>query len=216
MKLMSILRAILEHWKHLSLRKLRKWVLVPRSVRLLRKFSVRFMTTPQERIYVRIGERCILNVSITFESADGFVEIGDRTYMGHDTHIISRNRVSIGNDVTMAWGITIYDHNSHSLNWRQRSKVVDHVYRTYGTPNCFDELDWTDVRSAPIVIHDRAWIGFNVIILKGVTIGEGAVIGAGSVVTRDVEPYTVVGGNPAELLRRLEPQPSGAPPHANS
>ncbi|MCB0501084.1 MAG: hypothetical protein KDD32_00210 [Bacteroidetes bacterium] len=53
------------------------------------------------------------------------------------------------------------------------------------------------------MIKDKAWIGFNVIILKGVTIGEGAVVGAGSVVTKDVPDYTIVVGNPAKLIKKL-------------
>lgn len=57
------------------------------------------------------------------------------------------------------------------------------------------------MRSAPITIHDRAWVGSQAIILKGVTIGEGAVVAAGSVVTKDVPPYTIVGGNPARVIR---------------
>ena len=52
-----------------------------------------------------------------------------------------------------------------------------------------------------IEIHDRAWIGSRVLILKGVTIGEGAVVAAGSVVTRNVPPFTIVGGNPARVIR---------------
>ncbi|WP_292489709.1 DapH/DapD/GlmU-related protein [Mesorhizobium sp.] len=50
-------------------------------------------------------------------------------------------------------------------------------------------------------ISDNAWIGFNSIILKGVTIGEGAIVGAGSVVTKNVEPFTIVAGNPARVLQ---------------
>ncbi|MCF2661720.1 hypothetical protein I6E42_06300 [Pseudoflavonifractor phocaeensis] len=62
-------------------------------------------------------------------------------------------------------------------------------------------VDYSRIASAPIVIKDRAWLGFNAIILKGVTIGDGAVVGAGSVVTKDVPDYAVVGGNPDKILK---------------
>ena len=57
-------------------------------------------------------------------------------------------------------------------------------------------------KGGDVVIGDRAWIAYRAIVLPGITIGEGAVVGAGAVVTHDVEPYTMVGGNPARLLRR--------------
>lgn len=57
---------------------------------------------------------------------------------------------------------------------------------------------------APIVIGDNVWIGSNAVILQGVTIGQWAVVAAGAVVTKDVEPYTVVGGIPAKFIRRVE------------
>ena len=59
---------------------------------------------------------------------------------------------------------------------------------------------------APIRIEDHVWVGQDAVILKGVTIGKGAVVGAFSVVTRDVEPWTVVAGNPARVVKRLTPQ----------
>ena len=63
--------------------------------------------------------------------------------------------------------------------------------------------DWSNVQITPVVICDRSWIGARSIILKGVTIGEGAIVGAGSVVTSDVPPWTIVGGNPARVIRAL-------------
>ena len=64
------------------------------------------------------------------------------------------------------------------------------------------------VKIAPVRIGDKAWIGFNAIILKGVTVGEGAIVAAGAVVTKDVPPYTIVAGNPARVIRTLsEPEP---------
>jgi galactoside O-acetyltransferase len=172
----------------------------------MRRFGINFLVQPEDRCYVRIGRQGFVNAQITFESAQGSVTLGDRVYCGAGTSIISRAGVTIGNDVTMAWGVVIYDHNSHSFDWRQRARVVEHFYASYGTPECFEKLDWTDVKSAPIVIQDRVWLGFNVVVLKGVTIGEGAVVGAGSVVAMDVEPYSVVAGNPARVVKRLERQ----------
>lgn len=64
----------------------------------------------------------------------------------------------------------------------------------------------------PIVIGDNVWIGSNAVILQGVTVGEWSVIAAGAVVTRDVEPYTVVGGVPAKFIRKVDNDlPEGAP-----
>lgn len=189
--------------KRAQLRRYRKQLEMDASTRLHPSFSVSFMVTPENRIYVRAGAKGILNAQITFETRSGIVEIGDRVYLGGCT-IICREGVKIGNDVTMAWGVTIYDHNSHSLNWRQRAKVVEHFYHHYGLPSCYEDIDWTDVASAPIVVEDKVWIGFDVVLLKGVRVGEGAVIGARSVVTRDVEPYTVVAGNPAVIVKRIE------------
>lgn len=146
----------------------------------------------------------MLNLSIIFESRQGYVEIGDRAYIGAGTQIICRDRVLLGKDVVVAWNVTFYDHNSHSLAAAQRKSVVSHFYDSYGKADCYDMLDWTDVASAPIVIEDNVWIGFDAVILKGVTIGKGAIVAARSVVTRDVEPYTVVAGNPAVLVKRLD------------
>jgi maltose O-acetyltransferase len=55
-------------------------------------------------------------------------------------------------------------------------------------------------RGGPVLIGDRAWIGYRAIVLPGITIGEGAVVGAGSVVSRDVPPYAIVAGNPARVI----------------
>jgi galactoside O-acetyltransferase len=77
-------------------------------------------------------------------------------------------------------------------------------YERYGHSDCFDLIDWTNVGSAPITIEDRVWIGFGVTILKGVVVGEGAIVASCSVVTRNVEPYTIVAGNPAKVVRQLD------------
>lgn len=101
----------------------------------------------------------------------------------------------MGDDVVISWGVTIVDHNSHSVDAEERLADVTDWKNGH--------KDWANVTIAPVTIKARAWIGFNAIVLKGVTIGEGAVVAAGAVVTKDVPPYSVAAGNPARVIRTL-------------
>lgn len=141
-----------------------------------------------------IGDESIIHANITFEDEGADVRIGSRSYIGLSNLICFRN-VSIGDDVLVSWGATIVDHDSHNLQWDLRRNDV----RDWGRGH----KDWSHVPTAPVVIADKAWIGFNVTVLKGVTIGESAVVAACSVVTRDVPPNALVAGNPARIIRML-------------
>jgi galactoside O-acetyltransferase len=101
--------------------------------------------------------------------------------------------IAIGDDVMVAWGSTIVDHNSHSISFSQRKLDVSQWLK--------GEKNWQDVEVLPVRIGSGAWLGFNVSVLAGVTIGEGAVIGAGSIVTRDIPAWVVAAGNPARVIR---------------
>jgi maltose O-acetyltransferase len=90
----------------------------------------------------------------------------------------------------------VHDNDSHSRSARERHAHFRELV-TRGRTS-FDEL----TESATTVIEDDAWIGFNSTILKGVRVGTGAIIGAGSVVTRDVPPFSIVVGNPAGIVGR--------------
>ena len=70
-------------------------------------------------------------------------------------------------------------------------------------PNFSRIAPYAPTKHGPIVIKNDAWLGTGVVILPNITIGEGAIIGANSVVTKDVEPYTIVGGIPAREIRRV-------------
>lgn len=142
-----------------------------------------------------IGDESIIHANIIFEHEQADIRIGSRTYIGLSNLICFRN-VSIGDDVLVSWGATIVDHDSHSLEWDLRRNDVRDWARNHKV--------WTHVPTAPVVIADKAWIGFNATVLKGVTIGEGAVVAACSVVTRDVPPHALVAGNPARVVRMLK------------
>jgi acetyltransferase-like isoleucine patch superfamily enzyme len=167
-----------------------------------RQFKL-LVSFPQDRIYVHTGNDTILDCNITFESGEGKIKIGDRCFIGN-YNLICRSEIIIGNDVFIAWGGYIYDHDSHSLDYRERQNDISlQLQDIHAGRNFISSKNWAVVNSKPIRICDHAWIGINCIILKGVTIGEGAIIGAGSVVTKDVPPWTVAGGNPARVLKEL-------------
>ncbi len=176
-----------------------------RSVSTFYDGKLRFDTKKESRKYVTIGGKGIIKATFVFETAKGNITIGDNVHIGSAT-FISRDSISVGNNVTMAWDITLYDHNSHSIHWEERKNDNQQCYEDYINHNGNNIInkDWSNVKSAPIVIEDKVWIGFGVTVLKGVTIGEGAVVGAKSVVTKNVPPWSVVAGNPAQVVKQLK------------
>ena len=154
---------------------------------------------------ITIGQNSMVNCNFIFESNQGEIEIGDRTFINAGTNLISRNKIKIGNDVTIAWNCTLYDHNSHSIDWKERRKDLEQQIADYEKGiNFIFNKDWSSVKSRPITIEDKVWIGFGCTILNGVTIGEGAIVGANSVVRENVEPWTIVAGNPAQFVKRIQ------------
>jgi len=141
-----------------------------------------------------IGKGSIIEAIIVSDRDGAQISIGEDTFIGSSS-LISAEKIEIGSDVLIAWGCWLVDHDSHAISWKKRSKDVGDWRQ--GRKN------WDVVKAEPIVIKNKAWIGFNSIILKGVTIGEGAIVGAGSVVTKDVPPYTIVAGNPAKIIREI-------------
>jgi acetyltransferase-like isoleucine patch superfamily enzyme len=136
----------------------------------------------------------MLGARIVFDRPSGMLVVGDRSFIG-DSLLVIAERIEIGDDVLISWGCTIVDHNSHSIYFSERKDDV----REWKNGN----KSWSHVRVSPITICDKAWLGFGVIVMKGVTVGEGAIVGAGSVVTKDVPPWSVVGGNPARVIREI-------------
>jgi galactoside O-acetyltransferase len=143
---------------------------------------------------LKVGNGSIVHASLLFERPDAEILIGNDTFIGK-SNLVAASKVSIGSNVLISWGVTIVDHNSHSIRYAQRAEDVAD-WRV-------GKKDWSNVAIKPVQIGDKSWIGFNAMILKGVTIGEGAIVGAGSVVTKDVPAWTIVGGNPAKVIREI-------------
>lgn len=109
---------------------------------------------------------------------NGQLIIGNGTYLNRNTQIVCEDRVSLGKNCKIAWDVIIMDSDLHPI-------------------------DSAPLVNKPVRIEDEVWIGCRSIILKGVTIGKGAVIAAGSVVTKNVPPYTIWGGAPAKMIADL-------------
>ncbi len=165
-------------------------------------FHVRF-DCPREDVALQIGDRCLLQNEFIFESTGGKITVGDGVFINGGTRVISRSSIEIGNGVTIAWGCMIYDHDSHSISYLDRIADQEQQLIDFPCGNMVANKDWSKVATAPIRICDYAWLGFDVVVLKGVTIGEGAIVGARAVVTKDVPPWTVAAGNPACVVKEI-------------
>lgn len=144
---------------------------------------------------IYIGENSIIESSFYFDKENSSIKIGNRTFIG-GSKLICAESIEIGDDVLISWGCTIVNHTSHSLIFAERKNDV--------LDGLIGKKDWTNVLIKKIDIKDKVWIGFDVKILKGVTIGEGAIVAAGSIVTKDVPPFTLVAGVPAKIIKSLQ------------
>lgn len=130
---------------------------------------------------VKIGKKC----SFVYKN----VFIGNHVFIGSNAHIVpSRAKVIIGDHTMFASSVFVIT-GGHQTNIRGR--FMDEITN--------DEKALSEDKD--VIFEGDNWIGTNAIILKGVTVGKGAVIAAGAVVTKDVPPYSIVGGVPAKVIR---------------
>lgn len=148
---------------------------------------------------IKIGEKCCIRGNLRVYPVGGKIVIGNNCYIGDHTRIWSMVNINIGNDVLIAHNVNILDNNSHSIYYYERKKELEYILKN-GDPkeNMFNrEMKAVDIKNG-------VWIGLNSVILKGVTIGEGSIIAAGSVVTKDIPEYVIAAGNPAKVIKRIE------------
>ncbi len=120
-----------------------------------------------------------------FIAKNGILEIGENSAISNST-IVCWKKITIKNNVFIGGGCRIYDTDFHSINYLDRNQIPD-----------------MNVKIKEIIINDNVFIGTSTIILKGVSIGKNSVIGAGSVVTKNIPENEIWAGNPAVKIRNL-------------
>lgn len=173
------------------------------------------MTIPEKKIYPRTGDRQTIYLKDVITNPD--ITVGDYTMYNDFTkdpilfeknnvlyqYPINHDRLVIGKFCSIACGARfLFNSANHTMC----------SLSTYPFPLFFEEwgLDSKDVTPAwdnkgDIVVGNDVWIGYEAVVLAGVTIGDGAVIGTRAVVTKDVPPYTIVGGVPAQPIKKRFP-----------
>jgi acetyltransferase-like isoleucine patch superfamily enzyme len=134
------------------------------------------------RVRLRLGQHCRLGHDVFLETQlEGCLDIGHRVRINRGCVLVSYSSIQIGDDCLIGEYVSIRDAD-HGIQPGGPMRTQPHEH-------------------APIVIGDDVWLARSAVILKGVTIGSGAVVGANSVVTRDVPPMAIVAGCPARFVR---------------
>jgi acetyltransferase-like isoleucine patch superfamily enzyme len=149
---------------------------------------------------VRIGRGAATYLGTMFDVGPrGRVSVGEYALL-NGAWIICDSEVAIGDYALISWNVVLMDTYRVALDPAARRRELERApWRTARRLG-------TATAARPIRIGRNVWIGFDSCVLPGVRIGRGAVVGARSVVTEDVPPYAVVAGNPARVIRRLDPE----------
>jgi acetyltransferase-like isoleucine patch superfamily enzyme len=128
----------------------------------------------------------------------GRCRVGDFTLL-NGALIMAEEQIDIGSHCLVSWNVGIADSDFHPLQPAQRLIDAEAL-----APFFENRPPRPKLTTAPVIIGDNVWIGMNATILKGVSIGDNSVVAAGSVVTKSVEPNTVVAGNPAVPIKKFQ------------
>lgn len=159
-------------------------------------FSFTFFRS-QRSAAIRYGRGASTYLGTLFDvGPQGRVTLGQFALV-HGARIICDAEVSIGDYALISWNVVLMDTYRVPLDAASRRRELELV------PTRVPRLACADVPARPVRLGANVWIGFDACVLPGVTIGEGSIIGARSVVAADVPPFTIVAGNPARVIREL-------------
>jgi len=154
--------------------------------------------------FKNIGENVIFENGVMVFHPEN-ITIGNNVYLGHNTFLkgYHKNEMNIGDDTWI--GQNCFLHSGGGLEIGRAVGIgpaVKIITSVHKGEDLSKPLIFCDLEFGKVIIEDGCDIGVGTIILTGVKVGEGSIVGAGSVVTKDVEPYIVVAGNPAKFLRK--------------
>ena len=142
---------------------------------------------------LKIGNNVTLWRTSIATEINGLIEIGEYCYITNAS-IIASEKITIGSRVFIAGGVTIVDSDFHPVE--PAARLADII----ALSPVGDQKNRPAIKPRPVIIEDDVWIGFNATILKGVTVGAGAVIAPGALVIANVPPGVTVAGNPAKPI----------------
>lgn len=152
---------------------------------MMQGFAIPLRRILAQRIFQRCGEGVVFHHNVLFSSGQN-IELGDGVFVNRDVMLDDRAPLTIGDHTMLAAGVTI---ETHGHVYDDLSKPIMHSGRT----------------RAPVSVGRDCLIGYNAVVLSGVTIGDRCIVASNSVVTRDVPDRTIVGGVPAREIKRIEP-----------
>jgi len=156
----------------------------------------------EQPVSVRIARGASIYKSTMFDlGRSGSVRIGAYALV-HGARLICDDEIEIGDYTLVSWNVVLMD------SYRFDSSPAIRRAQLIRLAKGGEWLSLNQAKARPIRVGCKVWIGFDACILPGVTIGDGAIVGARSVVTRDVPPYTIVAGNPAQVVRQIKRESS--------
>jgi len=172
--------------------------LAKRKIQKVAKVGNRFKAGRKSKVYahrsanVCFGEHVSFH-SVAYISNGAALIIGKNSTLRFSTEINAKESVKIGANVIISNNVIISDNNSHPTGYEERIKMCESDH---------DGELWSNkyAVSKPIIIEDNVWIGRQVMVNKGVTIGQGSIVAAGTVVTKNIPPYSLCYGNPGKVI----------------
>ena len=149
----------------------------------------------QNKANISIGAHSRVFCSCKLFKDDSSISIGEYSYIGSNTYLNCLKNITIGNHVLISDFCYIMDTDGHSKEKSTRRNDVSNIWQGIKS--------WEDVKAESICINDDVWIGPYCIILKGVTIGRGSIVAAGSVVTKGFPGDVLIAGNPGKIIKGL-------------